>query len=338
MSLKNLLNLATPIMQAPMAGASNASFVAQASNLGVLGSLGAGMMSPDKIHHKINMIKSLTDKPFAVNLMILPQDKTQQYSASMPDWLKDVYDGLGIKPVLEDCPAHDFAKQFDVLLKNPIPVAGFTFGILDKEAVDALHDVGTLVVGTANLPEEALSWQAAGADAVVLQSGDAGGHQGGFLNENAEKLSALALLEAVRNMAAVPLIAAGGIDGKAEIDELLANGADMVAVGTLFLTTKESPIPLSYKQKLLTAKPEDTVLTKAFSGKWARGIANGYIQNTDLTDPENFPEYPTLNAMTKPLRTYAAQTADTDLMSMWAGTSVGGCRDETMAALLKRLI
>lgn len=338
MSLKQRLNLTTPIIQAPMAGASNASFVACASNLGVLGSLGAGMMSCDKIHSEINTIKSLTDKPFAVNLMILPKEKTQKYSSPMPTWLKNVYDELGVMPVLDDYPAYDFAKQFDVLLQNPVPVASFTFGILDKSQVLKLHDVGTLVIGTANLPEEAKQWQDIGADAVILQSGDAGGHQGGFLDEDAEKLSALTLLKLTQKQVSIPLIAAGGIDSKVKIDELLQHGADMVAIGTLFLTTKESPIHALYKQRLLKAKPNDTVMTKAFSGKWARGIKNNYIQRTSQVSAKDLPEYPSLNAMTKPLRAHGAKTDNPDLLSLWAGMSVGGCRDETIAQLVKRLV
>lgn len=150
MNLKERFVLATPIVQAPMAGASNADFVATACKNGVLGSLGAGMMSPEQIHAEIDKIKVSTNQAFNVNLMILDGVATERYSEPMPSWLVDLYDELGVVPVLDERPAHDFTQQFAVLLDNPVPVASFTFGILDKVQVEALHAVGSLVVGTAN--------------------------------------------------------------------------------------------------------------------------------------------------------------------------------------------
>ncbi|OPH35779.1 nitronate monooxygenase [Moraxella equi] len=191
LSLQSHLALSTPIAQAPMAGASNADFVVGACRLGVLGSLGAGMMSSAQIHDEINKIKAGTDKPFNVNLMILDKSLTQTYSQTMPDWLDNFYQTLGVTPVLDDKPAHDFAEQFAVLLDNPVPVASFTFGILNLPQVDALHAVGTLVIGTANTVAEVLAWQDVGADGVVVQGVGAGGHQGGWLCEQGDRLSTL---------------------------------------------------------------------------------------------------------------------------------------------------
>lgn len=340
MTLQSRLNLSTPIVQAPMAGASNADFVVKACQLGVLGSLGAGMMSPTQIHDEINKIKANTDKPFNINLMILNKNLTSHYSEPMPQWLTDFYDELGITPTLDDKPAHDFDEQLAVLLDNPVPVASFTFGILTKEQVDALHAVGTLVIGTANTPDEVMAWQAVGADAVVVQGVGAGGHQGGWLG--GEKFSTLDLLKLAKAKSTLLLISAGGIASRENVKLMLNHGADMVAVGTAFLTTHESPISLLWKTKLFTAQADDTRLTRLYSGKWARGIITGYMKRFAHLDNNSsdgtLPIYPTLNAMTKSLRAYGTTTNNVDYVSLWCGVGVGECRDESMSELVERLV
>lgn len=336
MNLQTRLNLPTPIVQAPMAGASNADFVIKACQCGVLGSLGAGMMSPAQIHAEIDNIKAGTDKAFNVNLMILDEKLTAQYSQPMPSWLANFYDELGVTSTLDERPAHNFAEQFAVLLANPVPVTSFTFGILTAWQVEALHGVGSLVVGTANSVAEVQAWQALGADAVVVQGVGAGGHQGGWLG--GEKLSTLELLKLAKQSTTVPLISAGGIASRESVQTMLDNGADMVAVGTAFLTTCESPINPLWKNKLLNATGEDTRLTRLYSGKWARGVVTDYMNRFADLDNDDLPSYPTLNAMTKSLRAYGASSQNTDFMSLWAGTGVADCRDESMSELVARLV
>lgn len=336
MNLITRLNLSTPIVQAPMAGASNADFVMQACKLGVLGSLGAGMMSPTQMLAEIDNIKAGTDRAFNVNLMILGKELTAQYSEPMPLWLANLYEELGITPTLDERPAHDFEEQFAVLLSNPVPVASFTFGVLTCEQVEALHGVGSLVVGTANTVAEVQAWQAVGADAVVVQGVGAGGHQGGWLA--GEKLDTLTLLQLAKEMTNLPLISAGGIASRESVKLMLDNGADMVAVGTAFLTTDESPISALWKNKLLNATGDDTRLTRLYSGKSARGVVTEYMERFLHVDNDDLPIYPTLNAMTKPLRAYGASSQNTDFMSLWAGTGVADCRDESMSELVARLV
>lgn len=337
LSLQSHLALSTPIVQAPMAGASNADFVVGACRLGVLGSLGAGMMSSAHIHDEITKIKAGTDKPFNVNLMILDKNLTEIYSQTMPDWLDSFYQTLGVTPVLDDKPAHDFAEQFAVLLDNPVPVASFTFGILNLPQVDALHAVGTLVIGTANMVAEVLAWQDVGADGVVVQGVGAGGHQGGWLCEQGDRLSTLELLKLAKNASTIPLISAGGIANREQVTLMLDNGADMVAVGTAFLTTHESPINPLWKKCLLSATGNDTRLTRLYSGKWARGVVTDYMQDFAQLDNDDLPNYPTLNAMTKSLRAYGATTQNSELMSLWSGVGVADCRDESMSEFVARL-
>lgn len=337
MKLQAHLNLSTSIIQAPMAGASNADFVIKACELGVLGSLGAGMMSPTQIHDEITKIKTGTDKAFNINLMILDKTLTERYTDPMPQWLIKLYDELGVSPKLDDKPAHAFDEQFAVLLANPVPVASFTFGILTSEQVHALHAIDTLVIGTANSVAEVLAWQAIGADAVVVQGMEAGGHQGGWLSQNDEKLDTLTLLKLAKNASYLPLIGAGGIASRENVKTILDGGADLVAMGTAFLTTHESPISPLWKQKLLNATGNDTRLTRLYSGKWARGVITGYMERFAHVDNDDLPIYPTLNAMTKPLRAYGASHQNTDFMSLWAGMGVEHCCDESMSELIQRL-
>lgn len=327
----------TPIMQAPMAGASSASFVVRACQAGALGSLGAGMMSPSTIYQAIDDIKAQTDKPFNVNLMVLSDELSQNYTGVMPDWLTNVYDELGIEAVLDNTPAQRFSEQFAVLLDNPVPVASFTFGIIQKEQVIALQAVGSLVVGTANSVSEVQAWQAVGADAVVVQGTEAGGHQGGWLESS--HLSTGELLKQAVAISHVPLIAAGGIGTRMQIKQMLDMGADMVAVGTRFLTTHEAPISPIWQEKLLEATGSDTRLTMLFSGKWARGIVNEYMECfAHLDGTPAVLGYPTMNAMTKPLRAHATKTHNAQLMSLWAGTSAQHCQKQSIDELMAELV
>lgn len=339
MSLKSSLNLSTPIIQAPMAGASNADFVIGACRLGVLGSLGAGMMSPQEINNQINNIKAGTNQAFNLNLMVLDKDLTSRSwcGDDMPDWLCEYYDNLGIGVEFGKS-AYDFETQFAVLLTNPVPVASFTFGILSKEQIKALQALGTKVIGTANTVAEVKAWQAVGADAVVVQGVGAGGHQGGWLDENGKKLDTLSLLRLAKQEATLPLIAAGGIANRETVKLMLDNGADLVAVGTAFLTTHESPISPVWKNRLLQATSDETRLTRLYSGKLARGIITDFMTQFADFDNETLPPYPLLNAMTKSLRVYGLQQGNSELMSLWAGVGVGDCCDEPMSDLINRLI
>ncbi|UTO05035.1 nitronate monooxygenase [Moraxella sp. FZLJ2107] len=335
----------TPILQAPMAGATNVDTVIAAQQAGALGALGAGMMSPAQIHQAISDIKARTDAPFCVNLMVLSDDATSQYSQAMPTWLSELYQSLDVVPSLDDKPAHSFGEQFQVLLDNPVSIASFTFGIISTGQMAALKAVGTLVIGTANHPDEVLAWSALGADAVIIQGAEAGGHRGGWLCESDMPLVLAELFSQTKQCLTqenieTPIIVAGGIADRAQVVRYLSAGAAAVVVGTAFLSTVESCISPIWKQRLLAGG--ETQLTRLYSGKLARGLVTEYMQQfahlDGLERHDQLPVYPTLNAMTKSLRVHGTKTANSELMSLWAGANVGACRDETMAALVGRLV
>lgn len=337
--------LSSPIIQAPMAGASNSVTVVTACQAGALGSLGAGMMTPQQIHQSIDDIKSATDLPFCVNLMVLSQAVTERYSEPMPKWLDEYYDKLGIAPALDDKPAQSFDEQFRVLLTHPVPIASFTFGIISDKQAQALKAVGTQIIGTANCPDEVIAWADVGADAVVVQGAEAGGHRGGWLDESAALMPLQVLFELVKDRLSkeprdIALIAAGGIASSEQVRYYLNQGAVAVAVGTAFLSTAESCISPLWKSRLLAGG--ETRLTRLYSGKLARGLVTGYMQDfvhlDGLVRHPHIPIYPTMNAMTKSLRAHGASTQDDNLMSLWAGAGVSQCRDESMADLVARLV
>ncbi|MFZ6816195.1 NAD(P)H-dependent flavin oxidoreductase [Undibacterium sp. Rencai35W] len=337
-----------PIIQAPMAGgATTPELVAAVSNAGALGSLAAPLLTPLAIIEQAEHIRRLTDKPFAINLFVQtrPQiDYAALESAKQllqPIWMSLGWNGLPTPTRW----CEDFDAQLDALLIARPAVASFTFDILHASQIQRLHDAGILVVGTATNLAEAQVWQAMGADAICLQGVEAGGHRGTFIGKQEDAtLSAMALLQQVKPHSHVPLILAGGIMHGGDIAEALQAGAQMVQMGTAFLTTDEAAIHPAYKAKLLELASgntvegkEATMQTRAFSGRLARGVRNRFMQ-TMQTVAQQVPAYPIQNALTGSLRAHAAKTNDTELMSMWAGQGAHRVRKMSAASLIATLV
>lgn len=344
--LMQQLDLTYPIIQAPMAGgATTPELVSAVSEAGGLGSIGAGMTAPEALAQQIAATKALTDKPFAVNLMVLSEAASTTFDAPMPQWLSQYYEAQGIDVNLPEQPAEKFDEQLAGLLAHPVAVASFTFGIITTEQVAALHAVGTMVVGTANHPLEAKAWADVGADAVCVQGMEAGGHRGGWLAESEQDpLGLLTLIAQTRQLTDVPLIAAGGIMTAGDIRTVLQAGAQAAQMGTVFLTTHESGINAIYKKALLDnaqAQPEQrrvTQLTRLFSGKLARGLVNDYMQTyARFDEPQQLPPYPQLNAMTKPLRAHAKSQENREYLSLWAGQGAPLVEALPVAKLMQKL-
>lgn len=350
MKLLDQLGITCPIIQAPMAGgATTPELIATVSNFGGLGSLGGGASAPADLNKKINEIKALTDRPFMVNLMVLSDHASSTFDTSMPDWLSQYYQEQQIDIALPERPAHSFAEQLQVLYDNPVPVAGFTFGIISAEQVQRLQQLGTRVIGTANHPLEAQAWAEIGADAVCMQGMEAGGHRGGWLPQSAaDPLGLLTLISQTRVCTNIPLIAAGGIMTGQDIKAVQMAGAQLAQIGTAFLTTDKSGINNSYKKALLDAsngsRSSETRLTRLFSGKQARALINDYLRdfatfdNTSVDKTDTLPPYPQLNAMTRTMRSEATQRQDAEHLSLWAGQGVALVKQERTLEMLERLV
>lgn len=339
MDLRSLFS--SPIIQGPMAGGCNTpTLVAAVSNAGALGSLAGSLLAPEKLRHQVNDIRALTNRPFLVNLFVQrAPHPTKEEVARAVELLRPVWSSLGWPDLaLPFRWCEDFAAQFDTLVDLRPAAASFAFDILSPQQVQRLHDAGIFVIGSATRVDEAMAWQDVGADAVIASGIEAGGHRGTFIGDQREAtLGAVELLQAVVAAVRIPVISAGNIMTGADIRERLALGATAVQMGTAFLVTDESGIHPAYKHRLQHAGNAPTRLTRAFSGRYARGLENRFMQQ--MADVEDqVPPYPVQNALTGPIRFEAAKRGDSELMSLWCGTGVGRARRMSAARLVETLV
>ncbi|MFL5296343.1 MAG: NAD(P)H-dependent flavin oxidoreductase [Phenylobacterium sp.] len=325
MSLAELLeSLPIPIVQAPMGGASSPEMALAVSRAGGLGSVAGVAFAPEDIEAAAAMVRAGTDAPFALNLLV---SQRQQPSAEELDralaTLKPLYDEMGVPlPERPNRFGHDFQAQFEAVLRAAPPVASFAFDNIGRESVEALQAAGTLVVGTANTVAEARAWAEAGADGICAQGMEAGGHRGNFLKETeASLIGTMALVATVRQAVDLPVIAAGGIMDGRGVAAALALGADAVQMGSAFLLAEGAITGPVWQRAIREAGDDPTTLTRAFSGRHARGLENRFIREMRPHEPE-VPTYPVQNRLTQPLRAAAQERGDPEMMSLWAGQAV----------------
>lgn len=329
-----------PIIQGPMAGgATTPELVAAVSNAGALGSFAGSLLSPAALRTGVERIRSLTARPFLLNFFVqrTPTPSTEEV-AQGAELLRPIWESLGWTALPQPKQwCEDFDAQFETLLDLRPAAASFTFGILDAVQVERLHAAGILAIGTVTTVDEALAWQAIGADAVIASGVEAGGHRGTFIGRQEDAtLTARELWPAVAQAVNIPVIAAGSIMEGSDIKAALALGAAAVQMGTAFLVTDESGIHPAYKQRLVEAEGQPTRLTRSFSGRYARGIENRFMRQMAPVEGQ-VPPYPVQNALTGSIRAAAASSNDTELMSLWAGTGVARTRPmpaEQLIALL----
>ncbi|GJM06482.1 MAG: nitronate monooxygenase [marine bacterium B5-7] len=335
------------IIQAPMAGGvTTPELVAAVSNAGGLGSFATGYLSAEQIISGIAAIKKLTERPFAVNVFIpnrpmIDKVAIEQYQLALNHFRQQLSLPEETAPLLPALPQDNLAEIVDILLTEKIPVVSFTFGLLPKAMVRKFKAQGTYLVGTANTIADAKALMDLGVDAIVAQGVDAGGHQGGFseMNENHRKKT-MALLTEIVAISTIPVIASGAIMTGEDILIAKQFGAAAVQMGTAFLTTQESGANPFYKTALREAKNkkgEQTVLTKAYSGKWARGLYTDFVKYIE-NEVDVIPDYPITNALSAPIRKSAAKQGKTALMSLWCGTGISKITSNiTVAQLLNQL-
>ena len=339
MSLHDLFKF--PIIQGPMAGgASSTALVAAVSNAGGLGSFAASLLTPSVLRDEVAIIRSLTDQPFLINLFVqeTPSPSKEEVDNAV-QLLAPLWKGLGWDSL--PIPARwceDFHAQFDALIAARPAAASFTFGILDPVQVERLHDAGIVVIGTVTSVEEAQAWQTVGADAVIASGTEAGGHRGTFLGPQEDSMfPARELWPQVARAVEIPVIAAGGIMTGIDINEALAVGAQAVQMGSAFLVCDESGINQTYRDALIRADDTPTRLTRAFSGRYARGLENRFMREMMAVEKQ-FPAYPVQNALTTPIRAAAAKQGDPELISLWAGAEIRRARPLPVAQLMQILV
>ncbi|WP_432021330.1 nitronate monooxygenase [Streptomyces sp. 1222.5] len=311
-----------PIVQAPMAGGGSVPQLAAAvSEAGGLGFLAAGYKTADGMYQEIKQLRGLTSRPFGVNVF-MPQPEYAESGAVEVYAHQLAGEAAWYETELGDPDSgrdDGYEVKLAVLLDNPVPVVSFHFGVPSREALDALRRAGTLTLVTATTAEEARAVERAGADAVIAQGVEAGGHQGTHrdIPENdGSGIGLLSLIAQIREAVRIPVVAAGGIMRGGQIAAVLAPGADAAQLGTAFLATPESGAPAPHKQALTDPLFARTELTRAFSGRPARGLVNRFVREHGPYAPAAYPE---IHHLTAPLRKAAAKAADAQGMALWAG-------------------
>ena len=327
--------LTHPVVLAPLGGGpATPALAAAVCEAGGLGFLAAGYRRPDDVRADIRDLRGLTTSSFGVNVFV-PGDPTVDLGAvrAYLATLRSDAERLGValgEPRFDD---DGWAAKLDVLLDERVPVVSFTFGCPPADVVWAFHEVGAEVWVTATSLDEARRARQAGADAVVLQGVEAGGHRAFWVDvEGIEGLALLPLVRLVASEVDVPLVAAGGIgDGRA-LAAVLAAGARAGQLGTAFLCATEAGTSDAHRRALRSDAP--TALTRAFTGRLARGIVNEFMRKHDREAPIG---YPYIHYATAPLRVEARRRGDADRFHLWAGVSHHLAVDAPAVAIVRRI-
>lgn len=331
------LGVNLPVIAAPMAGgATTPAMVIAAAGAGSLGLLAAGYKTPENLQEQIAAVRAAS-VPFGVNIFapnpvpISPADY-RQYA----DAVQREADRFGLTlpadPIDED---DHFNAKIDLLLAEPVPLVSFTFGLPETEVIAALQKAGTTVAQTVTSPEEAALAAAAGVDMLAVQASAAGGHSGTLTPDRLpQPLPIGELIERVSARVRLPLIAAGGLSTAEEISAVLKAGATAAAVGTVLLRADESGASATHQAALRDPARTETVITRAFTGRPARGLRNRFIDEFEASAPLG---YPAIHHLTSPLRKAAAAAGEADLVHLWAGTGFRNARNEPTATILTRL-
>ncbi|HKB25217.1 MAG TPA: nitronate monooxygenase [Methylomirabilota bacterium] len=340
--LTQRLKLAHPIIQAPLAGGGDTpELVAAVCEAGALGCIGAAYLTPAQIAEASRAVRALTVRPFGINLFApLPAPDAPRDPRPALERVAPFYAELGLPaPALPVSGGYAFDEQLSAALESGASVFSFTFGILPAGAMEAIKARGMFLAGTATTVAEAVALEQAGVEAVVTQGSEAGGHRGTFAGPfETGMVGTMALVPQVVDAVRVPVIASGGIMDGRGIAAALALGARAVQMGTAFLTCDEAGIPEAYKQAILAAHEHETRLTRAFSGRPARGIVNRFIVEVERDDADRaILPFPLQNALTRPLRSAAAKQGRAEFLSLWAGQGLGLARRQSAASLVARL-
>jgi nitronate monooxygenase len=334
----SLDDLPVRIVAAPMAGGpSTPALVAAVARAGGLGFLAGARKKPEIMAEEIREVRRTSTRPFGVNLF-LPQPPVET-SAALAAYLREMQaeaDRYGVS-LPEPDPAHDdhWAAKIDVLVADPVPVVSFTFGLPPRSVVQRLRHAGSGVVATVTSVPEARAADALGVDALCVQGPQAGGHRGTHDRDaEPDQTPLLELLAAVRAVTSLPLIAAGGLSAGLDVAAVLGVGAGAAQLGTAYLRTPEAGTKPLHKAALADPRFDRTVVTRAFSGRYARGLPNRFVADHDSSAP---PAFPLLDLVTAPLRAAAARHGDAQAMSLWAGTGHALATEEPARDVTTRL-
>ena len=338
-SLTELLGIACPIVQAPMAGFSTPGLAAAVSNAGGLGSLGSAMLGPEQLRAGLRDLRAATNRPVNANFFVhsRPSEDAAR-RARMQARLRPYYDELGIAlPDPPPAPPPPFSEAIlEVVLSERPGVVSFHYGLPEAAHLEALRDAGIRVLSSATTVEEARWLEARGVAAVIAQGYEAGGHRGTFMGPlEGARIGTMALVPQIVDAVACPVIAAGGIMDGRGIAAALMLGAAGVQLGTAFLGCPEASVSPLHRAALRAG--DGTRVTRAFTGKPARVLANRYV--LEMADAEDDAlAFPLQRMLSAPLAQAAAARGSADFMALYAGQGAPLARELPATELLETLV
>jgi nitronate monooxygenase len=339
--LAALLGTALPIVQAPMAGVQGSALAVAVSNAGGLGSLPAALLAPDRLREEIEAITSQTSRPYNVNFFchtLPPRDEARE--AKWREALAPYYRELDVDP--ESIQAGPGRRPFDndaadTLAALKPPVVSFHFGLPPKALLDRVRQWRPIIISSATTVDEARWLEAHGADVIVAQGLEAGGHRATFLsNDVTAQAGTIALVRQIVSAVNVPVIAAGGLADAEGAAAALALGAGAVQVGTAFLLCPETSTTGVHREALASPRASHTAVTNVFTGRPARAIVNRMISELGPMSPLA-PAFPFATSAVMPLRAKAESRGSGDFSPLWSGQNASGCKNIPAAELTKAL-
>lgn len=340
-NLFHKLGLKHPLIVAPMAGGpSSPELVAAASAAGALGAMGGAYYNTAAIEAFAAQVRQRTEKPFAVNLFIphsIPEvgpDQVERAAAATASYRAELELPA---PQFAGPYEEDFDAQFEAMLRIKPACFSFVFGLLPADYVREARKAGIPLIGTATTLEEARALEDSGVDAITLQGFEAGGHRGIFdAHAPDPEIGLRDLLAQSVGKIRVPLIAAGGIMTAGDIRLALQAGAQAAQMGTAFLVCTEAGTSAPYRSRLLETPERRTRTTRAFSGRFARGIENRFMDEMETKGAAILP-FPAQNKFTRDIRGASTAKGSADFLSLWAGTGKGELWQGSAATLIDRL-
>jgi nitronate monooxygenase len=324
------LSVRWPIVGAPMSGGpSNPALAGAVSDAGGLGFLAAGYLTPAALEKQIGELRATTTAPFGVNVFVPQSPHVDQVALdTYLESLRAEAEAAGVE-VVASWDDDGWSDKLEIVTRHRVPVVSFTFGCPPPDIVRRLHNVGSRVVVTVTTPAEAALAVRAGADAVAAQGIEAGGHQATFKDDTAPDAGwgLLALVTAVRQDVRVPVIAAGGLMTGTDVAAVTRAGAVAAQLGTAFLRCPESGASAVHRSALADTRFATTAITRAFSGRRARGLVNDFMR----AHPDAPSAYPQINNATRALRQRSVARGDPQSTNLWAGQGFRLARDRPAA-------
>ena len=339
--LQGLLGIELPIIQAPMAGVQGSALALAVSNAGGLGSLPCAMLSVDAIRKELTTIREQTSKPFNVNFFChVPPSPSAEREALWRKSLSPYYEELGIDAnsiAAGPGRAPFSAEAADVLSEIKPVVVSFHFGLPSQELLARVRSWGSKIFASATTVEEARWLEAHGADVIIAQGLEAGGHRGIFLSDDlSTQVGTFALLPQVVRAVKLPVVAAGGIADAKGVAAAIALGAAGVQIGTAYLLCPETSTTAVHRAALKSEGARHTALTNLFTGRPARGIVNRIIRELGPIGTA-VPAFPLATSAVAPLRAKAEAAGSGDFSPLWSGQNASGCKEVPAAQLTREL-